>query len=112
MNTFNFVNASFDNMFYRFPTEAEFDAGYDMIENNNPAIIFGESGQNKQDYIQILVKSREFYEGLEKWMYNSLMQREPSTQEIMNEMEDFFFDHDVQKVQRHLIRTDEYANFD
>ena len=26
MNSFNFVNATFDNLFWRFPTNAEFDA--------------------------------------------------------------------------------------
>jgi len=47
MNTFNFVNASFDNMFFRFPTEQEFFAGYNMVEFNQPGSLLGASGQNK-----------------------------------------------------------------
>jgi hypothetical protein len=111
MNTFNFVNASFDNMFYRFPTAPEFFAGYEMVENNNPEILFGISGQNKQDYIQILIHSREFSEGLLTWIYTGLLQRQPASYEASQQMETFFFDHDVQRVQRSLMVTNEYANF-
>jgi hypothetical protein len=112
MNTFNFVNASFDNLFFRFPTEQEFFAGFNMIEYNQPAALMGNSGQNKEEYVEILVNSREFYEGLIVWSYQILLAREPSTQETNNLMADLFVDHDLQKVQRAIMITDEYAHFD
>ncbi len=31
MNTFNFLNASFNDLFFRFPTNNEFNAGYNMV---------------------------------------------------------------------------------
>ena len=112
MNTFNFVNASFDNLFFRFPTDAEFYAGFNMIEYNQPASLMGKSGQNKQEYIDILVNSREFYEGLIIWSYQVLQAREPSTAETNQLMIDLWVDHDLQKVQRSIMVTDEYAHFE
>lgn len=111
MNTFNFVNASFDDLFWRFPTEGEFWAGYDMIESNQSQIIFGESGTNKEEYIDILVRQREFYEGNITWAYSTLLARPASTLELSDMMNHFWFDHDFQRVQRKIIRTDEYAGF-
>ena len=111
MNTFNFVNASFDNLFFRFPTQQEFFAGFNMVEYNQPEIVLGASGQNKEEYVQILVNSREFYEGLIVWSYQTLLAREPSTEEANALMATFFEDHDLQRVQRSIMITDEYAHF-
>ncbi len=112
MNTFNFVNATFDNLFFRYPTDQEFFAGFNMIEFNQPGALLGSAGQNKDAYIQILVNSREFYEGLIVWSYQVLLAREPSTAETNELMIDLYTDHDLQKVQRAIMITDEYAHFE
>jgi hypothetical protein len=111
MNTFNFVNASFDNMFFRFPTQQEFFTGYNMVEFNQPGSLLGASGQNKDDYARILADSREFYEGLIVWSYQILLAREPSTSETNHLMIELVVNHDLQKVQRTIMITDEYAHF-
>lgn len=111
MNTFNFLRASFDDLFFRFPTQSEFDKGYNMVEFDKPEILFGTSGQNKGDYVSIMVNSKEFYEGMIRWLYQTLLAREPSTTEVYNHMITFYQDHDVQKLQRAILITDEYANF-
>lgn len=111
MNTFNFVNATFDNLFFRFPTQQEFYAGFNMIEYNQPEALMGTSGQNKNEYVDILVNSREFYEGLIVWSYQTLLAREPSTAETNALMTELYVDHDLQKVQRTIMITDEYAHF-
>ncbi len=111
MNTFNFVNASFDNMFFRFPTQAEFYTAFNMIEYNQPGSMLGASGQNKEEYVRILADSREFYEGLIVWSYQLLLAREPSTAETSVLMIDLWSDHDLQKVQKTIMITDEYAHF-
>ena len=111
MNTFNFLNSTFNDLFFRFPTTNEFNAGYPMIEYNTAEILFGKSAQDKGGYLSILVNSDEFYEGIIYWMYKNLLAREPSTQEVVDMMKSFFNDHDVKKVQLHIMRSDEYANF-
>ena len=111
MNTFNFLNASFNDLFFRFPTSNEFNAGFNMVEYNTADVLFGKSASHKGEYLQILVNSQEFYEGIIRWMYNNLLARDPSTQEVYSLMQIFLNDHDVQKVQLHIMQSDEYANF-
>ncbi len=83
----------------------------DTIWYNTPDVLFGKSAQNKGGYLQIMVNSEEFYEGIIRWTYKNLLAREPSTQEVYDLMQTFFDDHDVQKIQLHIMKSDEYANF-
>ncbi|MCB0793932.1 MAG: hypothetical protein KDB88_04275 [Flavobacteriales bacterium] len=111
MGSFNFVNATFDNLLFRFPTTAEFDAGYEMVEFSQAAILFGQSGQSKSDYTDIVVSSAEFHEGMVRWCYVTFLGRQPSTFEVYTLLSPFINDKDLQRVQRTILTSDEYANF-
>lgn len=111
MNSLNFVNASFDDLFFRFPTRDEFAIAYDIIENGKGGALFGGYASTKPDYCQMLVRSREFHEGMIKWAYLTLVGREPNTQESFNLIQDYFPDGDFQQVQLNILATDEYAHF-
>ena len=111
MNTFNFIRATFDNLFYRFPTTAEFDSAWEMIEHNHSSNLLGVNGQTKGEYITILTTSREFYEGTIMWAYLNLLSRFPTTEEENTLMDDFYYDHDFQKLQKKIMVTNEYAHF-
>ena len=73
MNTFNFVNVV--NLLFRYPTEYEFDQVYTMIDDNTAQIVLGSSGNNKEDFTYIISDSREFYQGMIIWTYNTLLAR-------------------------------------
>lgn len=111
MNSINFIRSCFDNLFFRFPTQAEFDTSFPIIENNQSSIIFGQGASNRQEYIQIMVESREFHEGMIRWAYKSLLAREPLSAEIKTAMDKFVQNRDFQEVQRDILISDEYANF-
>jgi len=111
MNTFNFVNAAFDNLLFRYPTEYEFDQVYTMIDDNTAQIVLGSSGNNKEDFTYIISDSREFYQGMIIWTYNTLLARNPTSVEVDLLMNDFYFSHDYQWLQRQIMKTDEYAHF-
>ena len=111
MNTFNFVNAAFDNLLFRYPTQNEFNCSYSMIEDEIPQIVLGFSGSNKDDLINIICNSREFYEGIIHWSYLTLLARVPSTIETDFLMNDFYVTCDFHKLQRYIMKTDEYAHF-
>ncbi|MCH8330407.1 MAG: hypothetical protein IH946_03350 [Bacteroidetes bacterium] len=111
MNTFNFINATFDNLLFRYPTEDEFYNAFDMIEYNSSRIILQKPGQNKADYIEILTTSREFYEGMIRWTYITLLAREPGSTEVEDLINDFWITHDFLEVQKEIMISDEYANF-
>lgn len=111
MNTFNFINAAFDNLLFRFPTQYEFNEVYAMIEDNTAQIVLNSSGNNKEDFTYIISNSRGFYEGVIIWTYRSLLARDPSTQEIDFLMQQFYHTHDFQWLQREIMKTNEYAHF-
>lgn len=111
MNSFNFINAVFNDLYFRFPTDAEFDAAYEMVELSRSGILFQLPGQNKQEFTSIAVSTNEFYEGLIRWAYLTLVAREPSTAEVVELMNDLVVTQDFPRVQREIMKTDEYANF-
>lgn len=111
MNSLNFVNASFDDLFFRFPIKDEFDVAFNIIETGKGGSLFGYYADNKAMYCEMLVNSREYSEGMIRWAYLTLIGREPNTQEIYNLMEDFYQSKDLQTVQESILTTDEYAHF-
>ena len=111
MNTFNFINAAFDNLLFRYPTQYEFDEVYKMIEDNTAQVVLGVSGNNKEHFTHIICESREFYEGIIIWTYQTLLARNPNTEETDFLINNFFVSHDFQWLQRQIMKTDEYAHF-
>ena len=111
MNSFNFVNATFDNLLWRFPSNAEFTAGFDMVEFNIPTMIFGQQGENKEDYIEIITNSREMFEGLIIWAYQQILARNPTTEETTVFIERMYNERKIQYVQQEIMVSNEYANF-
>ena len=118
MNTFNFINAAFDNLLFRYPTGSgnpypgsEFTSSQLMIDENTAQIVLGSSGNNKEDFTYIISNTREFYQGMIIWTYNTLLARDPSSIEIDLLMNDFYYSHDYQWLQRQIMKTDEYAHF-
>ncbi|HOY27850.1 MAG TPA: hypothetical protein PLR96_02680 [Flavobacteriales bacterium] len=110
MNSFNYVNATFDNLLGRFPTNAEFTVAYAMVDAGQAGLLFGQSGQNKGDYAAILTSSAEGHEGLIGWCYRTFLGRAPSSAEVFALLPGFLVDHDLKRVQRSILITDEYAN--
>ena len=111
MNTFNYINAVFDNLLFRYPTTYEFNECQQMIDENSTQLLMGSSGNSKYDMSQIVCNSNEFYEGLVNWSYITFLGREANAQERDNLMNDLIINHDYQKIQRIIMSTDEYAHF-
>lgn len=112
MNAFNFINASFDDLFYRFPTNPEFEDAYSIVEFNLPGVIFGQVAQNKSEYLNVLTTTGEYYEGMVIWAYQSLLSRNPTSQEVYSATIDFSNSLNFSTVQRTVLISDEYAGFD
>ncbi|MCB0705931.1 MAG: hypothetical protein KDC34_11500 [Saprospiraceae bacterium] len=111
MNTFNFVNATFDNLYWRYPTNAEFQSGFQMVENQTEQNFLGQSGSDKFDYVAIITTNLEFFEGLIIWVYQQLLSRRPDSAETAALLNDLATDQDIRVVQRLVMSTDEYAGF-
>ena len=112
MNTFNYINAVFDNLLFRYPTIYEFDECMLMIDDNSTQLLMGYSGNCKLDVATIICNSDEFYEGLVNWTYITFLGREAIAQERDELMNDLIINNDYQKIQRIILSSDEYAHFD
>ena len=111
MNVFNYINAVFDNLLFRYPSRYGFDESYKMISDNTPQILLGQSGQSKYDFADIICDSKEFYEGVIQWVYLTLIARVPTSEEVDKFMNTFYYDYDFQYIQRQIMISDEYAHF-
>lgn len=112
MNSFNFVNATFDDLYGRYPTEAEFEQAYAAVEYGSPSVLFGEVVQDKESYLQVLVADPEFEEGAVRWWAEKLLVRPITGAEMVAWREVAGPDVDVRELQRILISSDEYADFE
>ncbi len=111
MNSFNYVNAAFNDLLYRFPTQNEFNISFNMVEDNVPGTIFNQTGQTKGDFASIISQSNECTQGIIIWCYTTLLAREPSSQELYQELQAFGVDKNLQKLQLRILISNEYANF-
>jgi hypothetical protein len=111
MNSFNFIQASFDDLYQRFPTQAEFDVAYGVIENNQPGILFGTSAHDKPSYVDALIWNTEWDEGMVRWQYRTMLARDPSDSEILESLNAFTLSVAVADIQRVVLISDEYAGF-
>lgn len=111
MNSFNFIQASFDDLYQRFPTQAEFDVAYGAIENNQPGILFGASANDKPSYVDALIWNSEWDEGMVRWQYRTMLARDPSDQETLEGLSVFSMTISVADIQRLVLTSDEYAGF-
>lgn len=111
MNSFNYINAVFDNTFYRFPTQSEFTASYDMVEYGQANIVFGLSGSSKYDFVNICMNSQAFNDGTVSWIYKTFLARNPTQQELYAYSLYYEQYGNLHYIIRELMKTDEYANF-
>lgn len=111
MNTFNFINATFDDCFSRFPTTAEYDGVEDAIEFNGSGALFGLAVSSKLQYLDVLVGSNEFDEGVVRWMFSALLAREATSAEVVYYVNVYRNGSDYAGVQQSILISDEYAGF-
>ncbi|MDG2208426.1 MAG: hypothetical protein P8K81_00380 [Flavobacteriales bacterium] len=111
MNSFNFIQACFDDLYQRFPTSAEFDAAYAIIEFNQPEEVFGMAAQDKPSFLDAMLLNPEWDEGMVRWVYRSFLARDPSDGEVIEGMNAFANGLEVSTIQRLVLQSDEYAGF-
>ena len=111
MNTFNFINASFDDCFARFPTQSEYEGVEDAIEFNGSGVLFGNAVSSKTEYLNVLVNSNEFDEGYVRWAYFALLAREATSTEVVSRVQIYRQGSNYSGVQKEILISDEYAGF-
>jgi hypothetical protein len=82
-----------------------------MVDASQPSTLFGRSGSNKSDYIQIVVAQREFWQGWVVWAYKTLLARDPSTSELYAALLQLNADRNFHTTLLNILISDEYAHF-
>ena len=111
MNSFNFINATFDDLFGRYPTEAEYEQAYAAVELNAPSVLMGTPISNSEEYLQALVNNVEFDEGAVRWWAERLLVRPITDAEMVAWKQTVGANVDIRALQQLLITSDEYADF-
>ena len=110
MGTENFVLATFENLFHRFPTANEKTAAESIVDGQ-PDILFLQSGNSKLDFSYIVTSCDEFYQGVIIDLFNIYMLREPTTQEVLEVIDEFKQTGNISNIQLNLLTSNEYAGF-
>ncbi len=110
MGSENFVNACFEGLFKRLPTDTELNAGVTMVDGFSAQLLL-KDGNNKTDFINIVTSIDEFYQGLVIDIYSQLMARLPNSQEMGEGTIELATTQNYQLLQRKVMKTDEYAGF-
>ena len=110
MNSFNFINATFDDFYSRFPTIEEYENAFAVIEYGEAVGVMGSAAFDKDSYLEALIANPEFNEGTIRWAFKLLLSREPSTAEVLVHLETLGAAGDFRLLQREILSSDEYAD--
>lgn len=110
MGSENLVISCFENLFNRYPTIEELSSGVTMVDSG-PAILLLESGDSKEDFLNIVVSNPEFYVGRVFEQFQSLLLRAPTQIEQQTFAEIMIDANSLQALQLSILKTDEYAGF-
>jgi hypothetical protein len=111
MGSENFVVSCFQHFLNRYPIQNELSEGKKMVDGV-PAILFLESGQSKDDFINIFFSSRDYSEGLAINLYQRFLLRNPSSIEMGNASSAFNSSHDYVQMQKEILSTNEYIGIE
>jgi hypothetical protein len=108
MGSANFVISTFQNLINRNPTNSEQQSGISMVDGNN-SVLFLQSGNSKDDYLDIFTHSNSYYEGQVILLYIKYLQRTATSVEMSEGTAKYAATGDYTIVQKDILTTDEFA---
>lgn len=110
MGSLNFVIACFENYLFRSPTQAEQTNGVEMVDGQSRPLLHSD-GNSKLDFVNIVMSSNEFYEGLVIENYTSYLSRQPNSYEMFAGTQLVKTGNDLKGLKKSILHSDEYAGF-
>lgn len=108
MGAENFVVSTFQNYLFRYPTDSELANGVGMINGAN-GVLFLQTGNSKQEYVDIFFNSDDYYEGQVRYMFVKYLFREPGSAEVSYYANLYKTTGNYKALQKQFFATDEYA---
>lgn len=107
MGSANFVISSFQHLLNRNPTIAEQNSGVSMVDGSN-AVLFLEAGSSKEDYLNIITGTNNYYEAQVVFLYQKYLNRAPTNQEMSAGTLKYSSTNDYTIVQKDILSTNEF----
>jgi hypothetical protein len=108
MGSFNFVLSLFNNFLFRDPTSEEHNAGITMVDGF-VAVVFFETGNSKEEFIDIFLSSDDYYEGQVRDLYLRYLFREPTSEEQGYHSARYFNSDDFDQLKKDILSLDEFV---
>jgi len=108
MGSFNFVLSMFNNFLFRDPTVAEQEAGVTMV-NDFVAIMMLETGNSKEDFIEIFLSSDDYYEAQVRELFARYLFRAPNSEEQNYHAVRYRDSNDFGRLQKDILSLDEFV---
>lgn len=108
MGSFNFVLSLFNNFLYRDPTSEEHDAGITMVDGF-VAVVFYETGNSKEQFVEIFLNSDDYFEGQVRELYFKYLFREPTSEEQSYHAIRYRDSGNYDRLQKDILSLDEFA---
>lgn len=108
MGSYNFVLSMFNNFLFRDPTAEEHNAGITMLDGF-VAVVFYETGNSKEEFIDIFLSSDDYYEGQVRDLYLRYLFREPTSEEQGYHSSRYFNSDDFDQLQKDILSLDEFV---
>ncbi|MFY9309640.1 MAG: hypothetical protein WAQ28_11390 [Bacteroidia bacterium] len=108
MGTENFVVSTFQHFMDRYPTATELEQGKSMVDGLN-AIIFLTQGNTKDNYMDIILGTSNYFEGQVRELYLRYLFRQPTSAEMVQYTAEYKASLDYIELQKTILSTDEYV---
>ncbi len=108
MGSFNFVLSMFNNFLFRDPTQDEHNAGITMVDGF-VAVLFYETANSKEEFIDIFLHSDDYYEGQVRELYFRYLFRDPSSEEQGYHSARYKQSGNYEQLQIDILSSNEFA---
>jgi len=108
MGTENFVVSTFQHFMDRYPTDNELQESEKMV-NGLSGVIFFSQGTTKDQYMDIILNTDNYFESEVRDLYLRYLFREPSSVEMTKYATVYKTDHDYKKLQKTILSLNEYV---
>ncbi len=108
MGTENFVVSIFQNFLFRYPTASELSESKTMVDGQN-ATVFYTIGRTKNEFINILFTSNNYFEGQVRTLFVRYLFRQPSSAELSSYTVMYKNSMDYKGLQKEILSLNEYV---
>jgi len=108
MGSFNFVLSMFNSFLFRDPTASEHESGITMVDGF-VAVVFYETANSKEEFIDIFLHSDDYYEGQVRELYFRYLFRDPTSAEQGYHAVRYKESSNYERLQTDILSTDEFA---